>query len=110
MSYQSEKFSVARSCLMLPHPRGEEASIADAMFNIDLGIDGFQVPDDFNEDAAGQLAELRRMMVRDGLEDPEGVGLYTVLARTWDVDERHRFSHLVDELAWWFSEYDRPHA
>ncbi|WP_313242123.1 hypothetical protein [Stenotrophomonas sp.] len=110
MSYQSEKFSVARACLMLPHPQGEDASIAEAMFNIDLALDRYEVPSDFNEDAAGQLAELRRLMDRGGLEDSDKIGLYKVLAHTWGVDEQHRFSHLVDELAWWFSEYDRRNA
>lgn len=111
MSYQSEKFAVARSNLMLPHSRGEDASIAEAMFNIDLGLDRFEMPEDFNEDAARQLAELRAMMSeREGLADPNGEGLYTVLARTWDVDQRHRFSTLVDELAWYFSEYNHLHA
>jgi len=109
MSYQSEKFSVARGCLMLPHPQGEESSMANAMFNIMLGLTDFVVPDDFNEDAARQLQELRRMMVTEGLQN-DGQGLHIALAHTMDVDQRHRFSTLVDELAWYFSEYDRRDA
>ncbi len=110
MSYQAEKFNVARSCLMLPHPQGEESSIANAMFNIMIGVHDYHVPDDFNEDAARQLVELREMMNTDGLQDPNREGLHIVLARTMDVDQRQRFSKLVDELAWWFSEYDRRNA
>ncbi|KGR44446.1 hypothetical protein [Xanthomonas vasicola] len=110
MSYQTEKFNVARSNLMLPHPRGEDASIAEAMFNVTLGLNNYQMPDDFNEDAARQLRELQGMMLTDGLEDPNREGLHSVLARTMDVDQRHRFSTLVDELAWWFAEYDRRGA
>ncbi|MFB9112071.1 hypothetical protein QSH39_014820 [Xanthomonas arboricola pv. corylina] len=107
MSTQSVKFAVARSCLMLPHPAGEEASISEAMHNIMLALDGFQVPDDFNDDAARQLSELREFLNTKGLSDPLKEGLHTVRARGMDEDQRARFSHLVDELAWAFEEYER---
>ncbi|MEI2453097.1 hypothetical protein [Lysobacter firmicutimachus] len=95
---------------MLPHPQGEEFSMANAMFNVTLGLDDYKVPEDFNEDAARQLRELNEMMKTDGLADPHREGLHTVLARTMDVDQRQRFSTLIDELAWYFSEYDRRDA
>ena len=110
VSYQAEKFSVARSCLMLPHPQGEEASIASAFAEIDHGLHRFEVPDDFSDEGVTLLRKLKQLMSTEGLSDPHQEGLYTIRARGMNVDERHTLSRLVDDLAFLFEEYDREGA
>lgn len=110
VSYQTEKFGVARSCLMLPHPQGEEASIANAFGEIDAGLHRFEIPDDFSQDGLDALRKLLQLMSTDGLSDPHQEGLYTIRARAMSVDERHELSRLVDDLAFLFDEYDRDSA
>lgn len=107
MSYQAEKFSVARSCLMLPHTRGEAASIANAFHEIDLGLHRFEVPSDFSEAGVTMLRDLKQLMSLEGLSDPNQEGLYTIRARAMSVDEQAQLSRLVDELTFLFEEHGR---
>jgi len=91
---------------MLPHPQGEEESISQALFNIDLALYDFQPPKDFGAEETRMLFELRLLVSTDHLVDPDGEGLHFVRASAMTVDERHRLSNLVDELASVFSRYD----
>lgn len=102
--YPWEKFHVARGTLMLPHPRGEEESIADAFSSCQAALDHLEhwnlAIDD--EDVRRWLEELAQLMNVEGLEDPARRGLYYVKAEMLSEDDRLRLSRTVDELAGWF--------
>lgn len=95
---------------MLPHPHGEELSLFSAMKEIGQAFSNFAVPDDLGVDGIGWVAEVKALMSTSGLSDPNGEGLYLVRARAMTIDERARFSLLVDELASLFLEHDRRGA
>ncbi len=100
-SYQAEKFSVARSALMLPHPRGEHESIANAFHECSLGLHQFD-RSRLSDDANQWVGKLDALMETKGLSDPNGEGLWAVKAKTFTDDEKIELSRLVDELAHWF--------
>ena len=87
---------------MLPHPRGEADSVATAFFEIQLALDEFDETglDDNSREWVGRLKDF---MDISGLSDPSSEGLFTVKARTFNTDDKLEISHLVDELAHWFS-------
>lgn len=102
-SYQAEKFAAARSALMLPHPKGEAASIASAFHECHLGlhqIDRSQLDDN----AKDWLATLDALMDASGLADSHGKGLWQIKAETLTVNDKFELSRIVDELAHWFAE------
>lgn len=99
--YQAEKFSAARSCLMLPHPKGEAESIAHAFHECHLGLHDLR-RDNLDDNARNWLAKLEALMDTTGLEDPSGRGLWAVKAERLTVDEKLELSRVVDELAAWF--------
>ena len=105
-TYPAEKFSTARTNLMLPHTQGEAASIAAAFHECSLGLMDLREPGltncDLNDEAKTLIRELRGLMDTTGLVDPDGVGLNVVKARTLTDDEKRRLSHIVDELNFWF--------
>lgn len=105
MSYQSEKFSVARSNLMLPHHQGEHSSVAHTFHECSLGLDGLDrsILDDY---ARGLVRDLENMMSVDSLSDPNSEGLYSIKAKTFSVEEKIKLSRIIDELADWFNQYD----
>ncbi len=109
-SYQAEKFSTARSCLMLPHARGEATSIAGAFHECSLGLHDLDekglMDSVLHDDAKALIRELRKIMSTEGLKDPNKVGLYTVKAESLSYEERLRLSHIIDELNFWFRESD----
>lgn len=101
--YAAEKFNAARHNLMLPHPRGEAASVADAFLECQLGI-GKGRPEDLpHEDAARQLRELIAFM--DTSDVPVESGKWHAKADGFNTDELARVSSLVDQLAWWFEQF-----
>ena len=99
--YTSEKFNTARCNLMLPHTKGEAASIAGAFHECTLGLSDRNL-DALNEDARSWVLELEAYMDTSGLEDPDGRGLWEVKAQTFSSDDQLKISNLVDELAHWF--------
>jgi hypothetical protein len=100
--YQAEKFSEARRALMLPHPRGEEASIAEAFHAIERALYRFDTSSIEDSDAIGWIRQLEALKDTSGLTDETGDGLWTVKARQLSTEERLRLSQMVDELAHWF--------
>jgi hypothetical protein len=100
-AYQAEKFSAARQCLMLPHPRGEAESIASAFHECSLGLHDLR-RDELDNNARQWVAKLEELMETKGLEDPSGRGLWTVKAQQLTVDQKIELSRVVDELAHWF--------
>jgi hypothetical protein len=99
--YQSEKFSVARRALMLPHPRGEDASIASAFGECTLGLHHLD-RSTLDDDARAWVRRLEELMDTTGLSDPATDGLWAVKARKLSIDEKLELSRTVDELAHWF--------
>jgi hypothetical protein len=104
-NYPTEKFAVARSSLMLPHPRGEAESIAEAFHECSLGLHRLD-EDGLDDDARHWIVVLRRLMNTDGLEDPTERGLFLLKAETLTVEDKFELSRVVDELACWFDRED----
>ena len=101
-SYAAEKFASARSVLMLPHPQGEDQSIATAFFECRQGLDRFDRK--FLDDSSSiWISQLDQLMTTDGLEDPHKDGLFLIKARTLSIDDQLQLSHVIDELQSWFS-------
>lgn len=100
-SYQSEKFSVARTCLMLPHTRGEAESIASAFHECSLGLHQLDI-NSVSDDARSWIRSLNELLDTSGLSDPSKVGLWTIKAESLTTDEQIELSRVVDELASYF--------
>lgn len=95
--YMAQKLASARSCLMLPHPKGITESVTIAMFECMIALDG--VKDERPEELEPYLSRLVRLMDTSDLVDADGIGLLRVKAETFTEDELHQFSSTVDELA-----------
>lgn len=103
-AYPSEKFSIARSSLMLPHPRGEAASIVSAFHECSLGLHGLR-DEDLDDSARGWVAKLKELMDTSGIQDPTVRGMWFIKAERLTDDEKLELSRIVDELARWFREH-----
>lgn len=101
-SYQSEKLDLARSTLMLPHELGEDESLASAFDFCDRALSELDMALIEDDNAAGWIDTIKRLMSTDGVQDPTGEGTWIQRARSLSVDERREFSDAVDELASWF--------
>lgn len=92
---------------MLPHPRGESDSIANAFHECSLALHRFD-KSTVDDTARGWLDELEQLMDTTGLQDPTGSrGLWAVKADSFTVDDMIELSRIIDELAHWFSS-ERP--
>ena len=100
--YQSEKFHLARSNLMLPTPN-EAAAIAAAFHNCSKALTHFDRKQIKDENVLGWLTEIDGAMNVTGLDDPHGKGLWEVKAGKMTELEKYRFSTAIDECASWFS-------
>lgn len=98
---QAETFSTARRCLMLPHPRGEQDSIARAFQECRLGLRDLD-PDGLDENASGRIKRLEELMATAGFSDANRVGPEAVMARELSLQEKFELSRIIDELAYWF--------
>jgi hypothetical protein len=93
---------MARSTLMAPHGRGEEASFADA-----FGLIKQLAPNEISNlpaVPAGYWAKISSLMDTKGLEDPKGEGTNTIRVRQLTDEQRYEFSSNVDELASWLAD------
>jgi hypothetical protein len=99
--YASEKFSNARHSLMLPHPRGEAASIAAALMDCDLGLRDIK-PEHLDDSAAALVRTLNKLMDDSGISDPDGIGTFQLRAEQLTEEDQRELSRVVDELAYWF--------
>ncbi|WP_201019133.1 hypothetical protein [Pseudomonas cichorii] len=101
-SYAAEKFASARAVLMLPHPQGEDQSIATAFFECSQGLDRFD-RSLFDENSSIWIKQLDQLMKTAGLEDPHREGVLLIKARQLSIDDQLQLSKVVDELQCWFS-------
>ena len=101
-SYAAQKFASARSALMLPHPQGEDQSIATAFHECRLGLDRFD-RSLLDESSSLWINQLDRFMATEGLDDPRREGLFVIKARTLSIDDQIQLSSVIDELQSWFS-------
>jgi hypothetical protein len=104
-SYASEKFSVARRCLMLPHYKSEAESIGEAFHNCYIGLCDID-RNDLDSDALQWVSELDELMSFTGVTAEEGEGLYLARAKQLNYDQKLDLSRIVDELADWFDRAD----
>lgn len=63
--YRAEKFTQARSSLMLPHAKGEAASIANAFHEAHLGLHNFD-PEGLHEAVRGCILTTARVYEHRG--------------------------------------------
>ena len=92
-----QKLHDARRRLMLPHPDGEAASIAEAFAECRAGLD--VLPTHLDEDARPYVDTINEAMDKTGIEDPLRRGTDTVKAEQLTLEQRYEFSRAVDELA-----------
>ena len=89
---------MARQLLMLPHPHGEEASIASAFNECSLGLKNIN-KDTLDDSQQKCVSSLERLMNTDGLEDSYNKGLFRVKAESLTESEKFELSEVVDALA-----------
>lgn len=106
MSYQSEKLNQARRALMLPHQKGEAASIAAAFLEIDLALHHFDETS-VESYARDKIQRLRQIMDTSSKQHGSETGAWTAKAKGFSFEEKVEVSNLVDQLAWWFNEKGR---
>ena len=107
MSYQSEKFNAARRSLMLPHAKGEAASVAAAFLEISLALSSFDESKLADAHIQGWVRRLRELMDTSTLKHGSDLGGWQAKAKGFSAEEKTEVSRLVDELASWFSEQSR---
>ena len=95
-SYQTEKFSQARSALMAPHTWGEEKSFAEAFDYCTRAFTDFDVTRVKDENASRWIETIKR------LKDTTNEGTWVNRAYAMSLEEKREFSKAVDELADWF--------
>jgi len=100
-TYAAEKFSTARSALMLPHPMGEAEPIMRAFHECSLALHNLD-KENLDDYALTRVARLEELMSTEGLKDPSGKGLWIVKAERLTIDEKIELARIVDELAYWF--------
>jgi hypothetical protein len=100
-SYPAEKFKAARSNLMLPHPKGEAASIANAFAECAFAISKVDLVD-LDDYARESLDKLHALTDPVGLRHPADRGMHTIKAEKLSIEPRRELFSTVDELASWF--------
>ena len=100
LNYPKEKFSVARSTLMLPHPRGEASSISSAFHEISLGLADLD-KSCLDDDARRWIEEIEELGKTDGIDDPDGKGLWLLKAESRTGDQKRQLSLAVDSMCAW---------
>jgi hypothetical protein len=106
MSYQSEKLNQARRALMLPHVKGEAASIAAAFLEIDLALHHFDETA-VESYAREKIQRLRQIMDTSQTQHGSETGAWQAKAKGFSFEEKLEVSNLVDQLAGWFGEQSR---
>ena len=104
--YCAEKLAAARSCLMLPHPKGEGDSIAVAFHECELGLRDLSAQD-FDENAREWVAKIRELMDKSKIISFSGHNTWAFKAEHMTEDQKVEFSQAVDNLADWFNEKAR---
>ena len=99
--YQWEKLCSARRCLMLPHSKGIEQSIADCFHDCSLAFHRLD-ESGLDSNAKRYISVIKDLMDTTGLVDPSEKGLWFVKAHQFTTDQQLELSRNVDELAYWF--------
>ncbi|MCI1053753.1 hypothetical protein MOQ19_09545 [Stenotrophomonas maltophilia] len=105
MSIHSVRMQDARTSLMLPLITTEADAYTQAMDYVDRALENYTPPENFPSDGLAMLTELKQLMDTQGLVDPDGIGLHAVKAKSFTLQQRERFSAVVDELAFLVAEY-----
>jgi hypothetical protein len=92
-SSQAEKFSAARSDLMLPHAEGEAISISEAFHNCSLALCDLDEKG-LNEDMLTHLSTIKNMLPK-----PDSGETDMSKAEALTFDQKMELSNAVDELA-----------
>jgi hypothetical protein len=100
-SYQAEKLSLARSCLMLPHSQGEAHSIAEAFHNCSLAFHDMDEAG-LDDNAREWVRKIKEFMDTTNVEDNSGKGKWAAKASTLTTDEQLELSNTLNDLASWF--------
>ena len=104
-SYQDQKFSQARSCLMLPHSLGEAESIAQAFHECSLGLHGLD-KDSLDDSARSLVNKLEELMKTDGVDESQESGTWQIRAEKYSNDQKLDLANIIDDLAHWFGRED----
>lgn len=99
--YQSEKLSAARRALMLPHSRGEAASIEIAFHELRHAFDRMD-EGGLDDNARTWVHKLKGLMDTTELIHLDSKELSSIKAQQLGTDEMIELSRCVDELAHWF--------
>ena len=86
---------------MLPHPKGEATSIADAFHECSLGLHKID-RSGLDDNARPWVIKLEELMDTTDLADPNDVGTWTVKAEQLTLDQKFELSRIIAELAHWF--------
>jgi hypothetical protein len=103
--YQAEKLGEARSSLMASNQSSggsEVEALADAFFSCSQGLHQLDVAA-VGEAVRPWLAVVESALDTTGLDDPSGLGVWTVKAALMSPGEKREFKQAVDMLAAWFS-------
>jgi hypothetical protein len=100
-AYQSEKLSLARHNLMIPHPRGVEESIVGAFMECHLAFHRMDEKG-LDDNARKWVAKIKGFMSADGIVGEPNEGTWAAKAATLSTDQQMELSDAVDELAHWF--------
>ncbi|RJQ31252.1 MAG: hypothetical protein C4562_06310 [Actinobacteria bacterium] len=87
---------------MLPHPKGETKSIAEAFSECSLGLKELN-DSDLDESSKAWIKELNILMDTTGIEDKDSRGLFTLRAEMLTLDQKIDLSRTINELADWFN-------
>jgi hypothetical protein len=91
---------------MLPHARGEPASIAEAFLEISLAMNTL-VDANLDENVRNQVERLRALMDTSNVPHGSETGAWMAKAKGFSPVQRSEVSSLVDALASWFAEQAR---
>src|SRR6266699_2573759 len=92
-SYQSEKFSAARSALMAPHPKGEAESFMHAFNECTHALNDFDVSHDLiNDDVRDWVRIVRETMDTSGIVPDPIKGTHLQKAERLTADQKFEFS------------------
>lgn len=106
-TYQAEKLSDARRCLMLPHTEGEAAAISNCFHACSLAFHRFD-ESTLDDDSRIWLTQIKKFMDTEDVPlATDGKGQWHAKALGSTTDEKIELSTAIDELAFWFGYNDR---
>lgn len=90
---------------MLPHSRGEAASIADAFHECHLRLHNLD-RGGIGDEAIGWVRKLEELMDTSSISDSSDSGHWQLKAEQFSTDQKIELSRIIDELAHWFDDQD----